>query len=81
MKHIGNVNFNSTSRGKGERSILHNQYLLNVSKLMNKDLSQNKVGNYFNIGDGKTLVKLYKSLDFGIKFERKLRTYKARLAV
>ena len=35
-----------------------NQYLLKVSKLMNKDLVQNKVFNYFNTGDAKTLVKL-----------------------
>ena len=50
---------------------------------MNKDLAQNKVFNYFNTGDAKTLVNLkekysalfykYKSLDFGIKV-KKLRT-------
>ena len=31
--------------------------LLKVSKLMNKDLAQNKVFNYFNTEDAKTLVK------------------------
>ena len=46
---------------EGEKSILHyfNQYISKVFKLMNKDLAQNKVYNYFNI-DAKTLVKLKK---------------------
>ena len=35
-----------------------NQYFLKVSKLRNKDLSQNKMYNSFNIGDVKTVVKL-----------------------
>ena len=35
-----------------------NQYPFKVSKLMNKDLAQNKVYNYFNIAYAKTLVKL-----------------------
>ena len=32
--------------------------ILKVSKLMNKELAQNKVYNYFNTGDPKTLIKL-----------------------
>ena len=52
---------------------------------MNNDFLQNKVYNYFNIGDAKALIKLkekwsrfffnkYKSLDFGIRFKNKIRT-------
>ena len=41
-----------------EKAFCINQYLLKVSKLMNKYLAQNKVYNYFNIGDSKTLIKL-----------------------
>ena len=50
---------------------------------MNKNLVQNKMYNYFDIGDAKTLVKLkekystlfykYKRLDFGIKCKNKTR--------
>ena len=41
-----------------EKAFCINQYLLKVSKLMNQDLAQNKVYNYLNIGDAKTLAKL-----------------------
>ena len=41
-----------------ERAFCINQYLLKVYKLMNKDLAQNKVYNYFNIGDAKTLTEI-----------------------
>ena len=41
-----------------ERAFCINQYLLKVYKLMNKDLAQNKVYNYFNIGDAKTLIEI-----------------------
>ena len=55
MKHIGRV-------PKFQLNILRagciNQYLLKVSKLMNKHFAQNKVYNYFNIGDAKTLLNL-----------------------
>ena len=67
-----------------EKAFCINQYLLKVSKLINKDLAQSKVYNYFNIGDAKTgkieekvehtLFYKYKGLDFGIKFKNKLRT-------
>ena len=57
MKHIGYLSFNSTFWGQGEKTFCINQYLLKVSKLMNKDLAKNNVGNYFNIGNAKTLVK------------------------
>ena len=58
VKHIEYLNFNSTSWGQGGKGILHNQCLLNVSELMNKDLSQNKVHNYFNIGGATSLAKV-----------------------
>ena len=68
-----------------ENAFCINQYLLKVSRLMNKDLAQNKMFNYFIIGDAKrdgkiegkveyTLFYHYKSLDFGITFKSKLRT-------
>ena len=41
-----------------EKVFCINQYLFKLSKLINKDLAQNKMYNYFNIGDAKTLVKL-----------------------
>ena len=58
MKHVRYLNFNSTSWVRVEKSFCINQHLLKVSKLINKDLAQNKVFNYFNTGDAKTLVKL-----------------------
>ena len=67
-----------------EKAFSINQYHLKVSKFMNKNLTQNKVYNYFNIGDVKTgkierkveynLFYKYKSLYFGIKCKNKLRT-------
>ena len=66
-----------------EKAFCINQYLLKVSKLINKNLAQNKMHNYFNIGEAKTLVKLkekystlfykYKSLDFGVKCKNQTR--------
>ena len=41
-----------------EKAFCIKQYLLKVSKSVNKDLAQNKMCNYFSIGDAKTLVKL-----------------------
>ena len=58
MKYIGYLNFNSTFWGKVKKAFCIKQYLLKVSKLMNKDLAKNKVFNCFNTGDAKTLVKL-----------------------
>ena len=40
-----------------EEAFWINQYLLKVFKLMNKDLVQNKVYNYFNKRDTKTQEK------------------------
>ena len=58
-----------------EKAFCIKQYLLKVSKLMKKNLAQNKVFNSGKI-EGKveyTLFYKYKSLDFGIKFKSKLR--------
>ena len=41
-----------------EKSFCINQYLLKVYKSINNDLAQNKVYNYFNIGDAKTLIEM-----------------------
>ena len=41
-----------------EKSFCIKHFLLKVLQLMNKELTQNKVFNYFNIGDAKNLVKL-----------------------
>ena len=60
MKQIGYPYFNLTFEGRVEKVFCVNQYLLKVSKLLNKDLAQNKVYNYnyFNVRDAKTLAKL-----------------------
>ena len=60
MKQIGYPISTQHFEGRMEKAFCIKQYLLKVSKLMNKDLAQNKVFNcnYFNIGDAETLVKL-----------------------
>ena len=58
MKYIGYQISTQHLEGRVEKSFCINQCLLRVSKLINKDLAQNKVFSYFKTGDAKTLVKL-----------------------
>ena len=58
MKQIGYPILTQNFEGRMEKVFCIKQYLLKASKLMNKDLAQNKVYNHFKIGDAKTLLKL-----------------------